>query len=70
MLLVLITFLLGGNIYMVICKSWQNQQLFQVSSLWKDASPWSCCSLSSGCWWNKGSAGRFGTLFPDVLLCS
>ncbi|NXX38701.1 PRM1A protein, partial [Tricholaema leucomelas] len=30
MLLVLITFLLGGNIYMVICKSWQSQQLFQL----------------------------------------
>ncbi|XP_010121300.1 PREDICTED: prominin-1-A-like, partial [Chlamydotis macqueenii] len=30
MLLVLITFVLGGNIYMLICESWHNQQLFQL----------------------------------------
>ncbi|KFO84925.1 Prominin-1-A, partial [Buceros rhinoceros silvestris] len=30
MLLVLITFLLGGNIYMLICEPWRNQQLFQL----------------------------------------
>ncbi|NWS71594.1 PRM1A protein, partial [Crotophaga sulcirostris] len=30
MLLVLITFVLGGNIYMVVCESWRNQQLFQL----------------------------------------
>ncbi|NXR09132.1 PRM1A protein, partial [Semnornis frantzii] len=30
MLLVLITFLLGGNIYVFICKSWHSQQLFQL----------------------------------------
>ncbi|NXN92348.1 PRM1A protein, partial [Rhinopomastus cyanomelas] len=30
MLLVLITFVLGGNIYMIVCESWHNQQLFQL----------------------------------------
>ncbi|XP_074731204.1 prominin-1-A-like isoform X2 [Strix uralensis] len=30
MLLVLITFVLGGNIYMLICESWRSQQLFQL----------------------------------------
>ncbi|NXX98724.1 PRM1A protein, partial [Centropus bengalensis] len=30
MLLVLITFVLGGNIYMVVCESWRSQQLFQL----------------------------------------
>ncbi|NXU09244.1 PRM1A protein, partial [Pardalotus punctatus] len=30
MLLVLIIFLLGGNIYMLFCESWRNQQLFQL----------------------------------------
>ncbi|KFP68885.1 Prominin-1-A, partial [Cariama cristata] len=30
MLLVLITFVLGGNIYMLVCESWHSQQLFQL----------------------------------------
>ncbi|KAK2530562.1 prominin-1-a [Columba guinea] len=30
MLLVLITFVLGGNTYMLVCESWRNQQLFQL----------------------------------------
>ncbi|XP_054687186.1 prominin-1-A-like [Grus americana] len=30
MLLVLITFVLGGNMYMLICESWRSQQLFQL----------------------------------------
>ncbi|NWH72608.1 PRM1A protein, partial [Piaya cayana] len=30
MLLVLVTFVLGGNIYMVVCESWRNRQLFQL----------------------------------------
>ncbi|NWV24660.1 PRM1A protein, partial [Origma solitaria] len=30
MLLVLIIFVLGGNIYMLFCESWRNQQLFQL----------------------------------------
>nr|XP_021149452.1 prominin-1-A [Columba livia] len=30
MLLVLITFVLGGNTYMLVCESWHNQQLFQL----------------------------------------
>ncbi|XP_074963848.1 prominin-1-A-like isoform X5 [Phalacrocorax aristotelis] len=30
MLLVLITFVLGGNVYMLVCESWRNQQLFQL----------------------------------------
>ncbi|NWQ72867.1 PRM1A protein, partial [Columbina picui] len=30
MLLVLVTFLLGGNTYMLVCESWRNQQLFQL----------------------------------------
>ncbi|NXN19005.1 PRM1A protein, partial [Indicator maculatus] len=30
MLMVLITFVLGGNIYVFICKSWRSQQLFQL----------------------------------------
>ncbi|NXI59076.1 PRM1A protein, partial [Chloroceryle aenea] len=30
MLLVLITFALGGNAYMIICESWGSQQLFQL----------------------------------------
>ncbi|XP_064320572.1 prominin-1-A-like [Phalacrocorax carbo] len=30
MLLVLITFVLGGNVYMLVCESWHNQQLFQL----------------------------------------
>ncbi|NXY78623.1 PRM1A protein, partial [Glareola pratincola] len=30
MLLVLITFVLGGNTYVLLCKSWSNQQLFQL----------------------------------------
>ncbi|NXS82315.1 PRM1A protein, partial [Erpornis zantholeuca] len=30
MLLVMIVFLLGGNIYMFFCESWHNQQLFQL----------------------------------------
>lgn len=34
MLLVMILFMLGGNIYMLFCESWHNQQLFQVSLLW------------------------------------
>lgn len=32
MLLVLLTFFLGGNIYMLVCESWSSQQLFQVGS--------------------------------------
>ncbi|NXS06202.1 PROM2 protein, partial [Oxylabes madagascariensis] len=30
MLLVMIIFLLGGNVYMLFCESWHNQQLFQL----------------------------------------
>ncbi|NXI68773.1 PRM1A protein, partial [Anseranas semipalmata] len=30
MLLVLVTFLLGGNVYMLVCESWRSQQLFQL----------------------------------------
>ncbi|NXS98677.1 PRM1A protein, partial [Jacana jacana] len=30
MLLVMITFVLGGNIFMLICESWRSQQLFQL----------------------------------------
>ncbi|KFQ98069.1 Prominin-1-A, partial [Opisthocomus hoazin] len=30
MLLVLIPFVLGGNIYMLVCESWRNQQLFEL----------------------------------------
>ncbi|OXB75506.1 UNVERIFIED_CONTAM: hypothetical protein H355_016567 [Colinus virginianus] len=30
MLLVLLTFFLGGNIYMLVCESWRSQQLFQL----------------------------------------
>ncbi|XP_052533302.1 prominin-1-A-like isoform X1 [Tympanuchus pallidicinctus] len=30
MLLVLLTFFLGGNIYMLVCESWSSQQLFQL----------------------------------------
>ncbi|NWR94703.1 PRM1A protein, partial [Furnarius figulus] len=30
MLLVMITFLLGGNVYMLFCEPWHNQQLFQL----------------------------------------
>ncbi|NWX69928.1 PRM1A protein, partial [Alca torda] len=30
MLLVLITFVLGGNTYVLLCKSWRSQQLFQL----------------------------------------
>ncbi|NXP55865.1 PRM1A protein, partial [Heliornis fulica] len=30
MLLVLITFVLGGNVYMLVCESWRSQQLFQL----------------------------------------
>nr|XP_031361127.1 prominin-1-A [Lonchura striata domestica] len=30
MLLVMILFMLGGNIYMLLCESWHNQQLFQL----------------------------------------
>ncbi|XP_005048558.2 PREDICTED: prominin-1-A-like [Ficedula albicollis] len=30
MLLVMIIFLLGGNIYMLVCESWNNQQLLQL----------------------------------------
>ncbi|NXD03340.1 PROM2 protein, partial [Certhia familiaris] len=30
MLLVMIIFVLGGNIYMFFCESWRNQQLFQL----------------------------------------
>ncbi|NXT71979.1 PRM1A protein, partial [Chaetops frenatus] len=30
MLMVMIIFLLGGNIYMFFCESWRNQQLFQL----------------------------------------
>ncbi|NXS58435.1 PRM1A protein, partial [Brachypteracias leptosomus] len=30
MLVVLITFILGGNIYMIVCESWRSQQLFQL----------------------------------------
>ncbi|NWX02045.1 PRM1A protein, partial [Caloenas nicobarica] len=30
MLLVLVTFVLGGNAYMLVCESWRNQQLFQL----------------------------------------
>ncbi|KAI6066385.1 Prominin-1-A [Aix galericulata] len=30
MLVVLLTFLLGGNTYMLVCESWRSQQLFQL----------------------------------------
>ena len=50
MLLVLIPFVLGGNIYMLVCESWRNQQLFEVSSLRGDTPAWSRCRLSEGCW--------------------
>ncbi|NWS49283.1 PRM1A protein, partial [Probosciger aterrimus] len=30
MLLVVITFVLGGNTYMLVCESWRSQQLFQI----------------------------------------
>ncbi|POI27524.1 hypothetical protein CIB84_008727 [Bambusicola thoracicus] len=30
MLLVMLTFFLGGNIYMLVCDSWRSQQLFQL----------------------------------------
>ncbi|NWX34276.1 PRM1A protein, partial [Notiomystis cincta] len=30
MLVVMIIFVLGGNIYMLLCESWRNQQLFQL----------------------------------------
>ncbi|NXD63101.1 PRM1A protein, partial [Eolophus roseicapillus] len=30
MLLVMITFVLGGNTYMLVCESWRSQQLFQI----------------------------------------
>ncbi|NXT57846.1 PRM1A protein, partial [Pluvianellus socialis] len=30
MLLVLITFVLGGNLYVLVCESWRSQQLFQL----------------------------------------
>ncbi|KFQ19469.1 Prominin-1-A, partial [Mesitornis unicolor] len=30
MLVVLITFVLGGNIYVLVCESWRSQQLFQL----------------------------------------
>ncbi|NWI66882.1 PRM1A protein, partial [Todus mexicanus] len=30
MLVVLVTFVVGGNIYMIICNSWRSQQVFQV----------------------------------------
>ncbi|NWU08456.1 PRM1A protein, partial [Cephalopterus ornatus] len=30
MLLVMIIFVLGGNVYMLFCESWRNQQLFQL----------------------------------------
>ncbi|NWT02007.1 PRM1A protein, partial [Mionectes macconnelli] len=30
MLVVMIIFLLGGNVYMLFCESWRNQQLFQL----------------------------------------
>lgn len=50
MLLVLITFVLGGNTYMIVCESWRSQQLFQVSSPWGDAPVWSHRCLSKGCW--------------------
>ncbi|NXN24741.1 PRM1A protein, partial [Nycticryphes semicollaris] len=30
MLLVLITFVLGGNVYVLVCESWRSQQLFQL----------------------------------------
>ncbi|NXK31485.1 PRM1A protein, partial [Piprites chloris] len=30
MLLVMIIFMLGGNVYMLFCESWRNQQLFQL----------------------------------------
>ncbi|NXK18507.1 PRM1A protein, partial [Arenaria interpres] len=30
MLLVLVTFVLGGNIYMLVCESWRSQQFFQL----------------------------------------
>uniref|UniRef100_A0A8V5FJF3 Uncharacterized protein n=1 Tax=Melopsittacus undulatus TaxID=13146 RepID=A0A8V5FJF3_MELUD len=30
MLLVVITFVLGGNTYMLVCESWHSQQLFQI----------------------------------------
>lgn len=70
MLLVLITFVLGGNIYMLICESWRSQQLFQVSSPWGDTPAWSHCHLSKGTWWSGGSTGQFGKLFPGVLPCA
>lgn len=70
MLLVLIPFMLGGNIYMLICESWRSQQLFQVSSLQGDTPACSHCCLSKGCWWRGGSAARFGMVFPGVLPCT
>ncbi|NXG78156.1 PROM2 protein, partial [Baryphthengus martii] len=30
MLLVLVTFTLGGNLYVIVCESWRSQQLFQL----------------------------------------
>lgn len=34
MLVVMIIFVLGGNVYMLVCESWYNQQLLQVILLW------------------------------------
>lgn len=60
MLLVMIIFVLGGNIYMLFCESWRNQQLFQVSLLWGDNPAWSLWCLNEGCWWSRGSTGHLG----------
>lgn len=70
MLLVLITFVLGGNTYMIVCESWRSQQLFQVRSPRGDTPVWSHRCLSKGCWWREGSAGQFGMLFLGVLPCT
>lgn len=70
MLLVLITFVLGGNIYVLVCESWRSQQLFQVSSPWGDTPARSHCHLSEGCWRSRGSTGWFGMLLPGVLPCT
>lgn len=57
MLLVMIIFVLGGNIYMLLCESWRNQELFQVSLLWGN-----CLEIllpNEGCWWSRGSTSHF-----------
>lgn len=60
MLLVMIIFVLGGNIYMFFCESWHNQQLFQVSLLWGNSSAWRYCCLNKVCWWSRGSTSHLG----------